>query len=51
MQGVGKETDIGYLTKDEIIIINQENINILDELYNTELNYGKKNKKLLNLNL
>lgn len=51
MQGVGKETDIGYLNKNGITILDKENIAILDEIYNIELNYGKQHKLLNDLNI
>lgn len=46
MQGVGKETDIGYLNEDGITMLNEKSINILDEIYCTELNYGKEHTEL-----
>ena len=51
MPGVGKETDIGYLNEKGITMIKEENIGILDEIYNVELNYGKNHKKLNDLNI
>ena len=51
MQGVGKETDIGYLNENGITMLKEENIGILDEIYNVELNYGKNHKKLNDLNI
>lgn len=51
MQGVGKETEIGYLNKKGIKILNEKNIKILNEIYDAELNYGKENEKLNELNI
>ena len=51
MQGVGKETDLGYLNENEITMLEDENIAILDEIYNTELNYGRQHKQLNDLKL
>lgn len=51
MQGVGYETDIGYLNNESIKILKETNINILDEIYKSELIYGKTNKKLDDLNI
>ena len=51
MQGVGKETDIGYLNENGITLLDDESIGILDEIYNVELNYGKNHKKLNDLNI
>lgn len=51
MQGVGKETDIGYLNEEGIIMLDDENIAILDEIYNIELNYGREHKMLNELNI
>ena len=51
MQGVGKETDIGYLNENGITLLDEESIAILDEIYNVELNYGKNHKKLNDLNI
>jgi len=50
-QGVGRETEIGYLNKKGMKLLNQENINILDDIYYIELNCGKEHKKLNELNL
>ena len=46
MQGVGKETEIGYLNKKGIKMLNEKNIKILNNIYHAELNFGKENKKL-----
>ena len=46
MQGVGKKTDIGYITKDGIKLLTKEDIDVLNEIYGIELNYGKNNPKL-----
>ena len=51
MQGVGKETDIGYLNEDCITMLDDENIKILDEIYNIELNYGRQHNQLNDLKL
>ena len=51
MQGVGKKTDIGFLNKNGITLLNEENINILDHIYNIELNCGKKHSKLKDLQI
>ena len=51
MQGVGKETDIGYLTQDGVRMLDEKSINILDEIYNIELNCGKKHHMLDELNI
>lgn len=51
MQGVGKQTDIGYLNENGITMLDEENIKILDEIYGTELNYGKEHKRLNDLNI
>ena len=47
MQGVGKETDIGYLSKNGITLLDEVSMGILDEIYDVELNYGKNHKKLI----
>ena len=51
MQGVGKETDIGYLNEKGITMLKEESIHILDEIYTAELNYGRQHKKLKGLNI
>ena len=51
MQGVGKETDIGYLNENGITMLDNENIEILEEIYNIELNYGREHKRLNDLNI
>lgn len=51
MQGVGKETDIGYINENGINMLDKESIEILDEIYNVELNYGRKHQKLNDLNI
>lgn len=51
MHGVGKETDIGYLNEKGITMLDDENIEILDEIYNIELNYGRQHKRLNDLKL
>lgn len=51
MQGVGKETDIGYLNKNGITLLDDVSIGILNEIYNIELNYGKNHRKLNDLNI
>ena len=45
MSGVGRETDILVLDDNGIKQISNEHINLLKEIYNDELDYGKKNKK------
>lgn len=47
MQGVGKETDIEYLNETGITMLDKRNIEILDEIYNIELNYGRQHKRLM----
>ena len=49
MQGVGKKTDIGFLHKNGISMLDAEDIKILDEIYQMELNCGKKHPKLKKL--
>lgn len=49
MQGVGKETEIGYLNDSGITMLTEDDIKLLDEIYHIELNYGKKNEKLKGL--
>ena len=51
MQGVGKETDIGYLNENGITILDNESIGILNEICNVELNYGREHEKLNDLNI
>lgn len=51
MEGVGKETDIGYLNENKIKMLDKENIKILDDIYNTELTYGKNHEDLKKLNI
>ena len=47
MQGVGKETDILILTEtDGVKRISDENINILKDIYESELRFGKDNSNL-----
>lgn len=43
MQGVGKETDILILTEDGMKKISDEKINILKDIYEAELKFGKDN--------
>lgn len=50
-QGVGKETEIGYLNKDKIEILNEENIKVLNDIYKYESSCGKNHDDLNNLNL
>jgi len=45
-QGVGKETEIGYLNKENVFMIDEKDINILNNIYNTESSYGKTHKDL-----
>ncbi len=49
MQGVGEETDIGFLTSNGLVMLNEKNVKILDEIYNLELNCGKEHEKLNDL--
>lgn len=51
MQGVGKETEIGFLNHDGINMLNSKNLKILEEIYNLELSCGKKHHKLNNLRI
>lgn len=51
MQGVGKETDIGYLSQNGVKMLDEKSINILEEIYNIELNCGKQHHMLNELNL
>jgi 20S proteasome alpha/beta subunit len=51
MQGVGKETELGYLSKDGVILLKKKDLNTLENIYNCELNYGKNHKNLRNLKL
>ena len=51
MQGVGKETDIGFINENGITMLDKESIGILDEIYNVELNYGRDHQKLNDLNI
>lgn len=51
MQGVGKETDIGYLNEKGIVMLDKKSINILDDIYAVELNYGKNHERLNDLNI
>lgn len=51
MHGVGKETDIGYLNENGITMLDKESVEILDEIYNIELNYGKNHERLNDLNI
>lgn len=51
MQGVGKETDIGYLNNDGITMLDNDSIGILDDIYNVELKYGREHQKLNDLNI
>jgi len=50
-QGVGRETEIGYLNHKTMKILDEKNINILDNIYNLELEYGKTHSNLENLNI
>ena len=49
MQGVGKETGIGFLNKNGLTMLDEEDIKILDEIYHMELNCGKEHEKLNDL--
>ena len=51
MQDVGKETDIGYLNENGVKMLDKENMELLDEIYNVELNYGREHEKLNDLNI
>ena len=51
MQGVGKETEIGYLNKNGVKMLNEDNIKILNNIYDAELIFGKENEKLNELNI
>ena len=51
MQGVGKETDIGYMDENGITMLDKESMEILDEIYRIELNYGRRHQKLNDLNI
>lgn len=50
-RGVGKETDIGYLNNNQIILLKEEDLNILEKIYNIELVCGKNHADLNNLNI
>jgi len=51
MRGVGKETELGYLSKDGVILLKKKDLNTLENIYNCELNYGKNHEELKNLKL
>ena len=46
MQGVGKETDLLLLTQDDMKKIPDEKINILKNIYNKELEFGKNHSEI-----
>ncbi len=46
LQGVGKETELLVLTKKGCYPISADRMNILDDIYQEELNFGKKHLKL-----
>lgn len=50
-EGVGKETELGFLSKDGVKILDKSDIEILDKIYNQELNFGKDNELLSDLNI
>jgi len=51
MQGVGKETDLGYLNTKGVKMLNEKDLNNLENIYNNELTYGKTHEDLKNINL
>ena len=50
-QGVGRETELGYLNKDGMKMINEKNLNILNEIYLFELDCGKTHEDLKKIKL
>ena len=50
-QGVGKETELGYLNKKGMNMLNKKNLNILDDIYLFELDCGKTHENLNNIEL
>jgi len=51
MQGVGKETELGYLNKKGVKMLNNEDLNNLENIYKDELSYGKTHNDLGKINL
>lgn len=45
-QGVGIETEIGYLNEDKMFMLTKKDINILNNIYKFESRYGKTHKDL-----
>jgi len=45
-QGVGKETEMGFLNKNKILILNKESLNILENIYKYESICWKEHKDL-----
>jgi len=48
-EGVGKETDLGVLTKKGFQILNENKLENLSEIYQNELKYGRTHQALINL--
>lgn len=50
-RGVGKETEIGYLNKDKIVMIQEKDLKILNDIYEHESLCGKEHEDLQKLEL
>lgn len=46
MQGVGQDTEIGFLNNGSIVMLDKKNMDILDNVYALELNWGKEHKEV-----
>jgi len=45
-QGVGKETEIGFLNKNKIVILDEKSLNVLENIYKYESQCGKEHADL-----
>ena len=48
-EGVGRETDLGVLTKRGFYILEETKLDELDKIYQDELKYGRTHQDLLKL--
>ena len=48
-QGVGKETEVGFVNKNKVVILNEQSLNILENIYKYEFKCWKEHKDLKKL--
>ena len=50
-RGVGKETEIGYLNNNKVVVLKEKDLKTLNNIYKDETSYGKKHENLEKLDL